>query len=81
MAAPKTMPVVLARTEVQAVLNCVREPRFATCLRLMYGCGLRVGEAVSLEVKDIRGHQTPPLLHIRNGKGGKDRYVPLTRRC
>ncbi len=77
IAEPKTLPVVLSREEVQKVLATVREPRFATCLRLMYHCGLRVGEAVSLEVKDILGRQNPPRLHLRNAKGGKDRYVPL----
>ena len=77
IAEPKTVPVVLSRAEVQKVLGVVREPRFAVCLRLMYYCGLRVGEAVSLEVGDILGRQSPPRLHIRNAKGGKDRYVPL----
>lgn len=77
VADPKTMPRVLGREEVQRVLATVREPRFAICLRLMYYCGLRVSEAVSLEVKDILGGQNPPRLHIRNAKGGKDRYVPL----
>jgi integrase/recombinase XerD len=77
IAEPKTLPVVLSRAEVQRVLDCVREARFAICLRLMYHCGLRVGEAVSLEVKDILGRQSPPRLHIRNAKGGKDRYVPV----
>jgi integrase/recombinase XerD len=77
VAEPQTLPTVLSRQEVQQVLTVVREPRFAVCLRLMYYCGLRVGEAVALEVKDILGHQHPPCLHIRNGKGGKDRYVPL----
>jgi len=36
-----------------------------------------VGEAVAIEVRDIHGKETPPRLHIRNGKGGKDRYVPM----
>jgi integrase/recombinase XerD len=74
---PKSLPVVLSRAEVQQVLAAVREPCFATCLRLMYYCGLRVGEAVSLQVRDILGRQDPPRLHIRDAKGGKDRYVPL----
>jgi site-specific recombinase XerD len=74
---PKSLPTVLARTEVQKVLEAVREPRLATCLRLMYHCGLRVGEAVTLEVRDILGRQNPPRLHIRDAKGGKDRFVPL----
>jgi len=77
IAEPKTVPLVLSREEVQRVLDAVREPRFATCLRLMYHCGLRVGEAVTLEVQDILGHQTPPRLHLRNAKGGKERQVPL----
>lgn len=77
IAQPKTLPRVLARQEVQALLGAVREPRYALCLRLMYYCGLRISEAVSLRVKDIRGKANPPALHIRNGKGGKDRLVPL----
>ena len=79
IAEPKTLPVVLGRQEVQQLLAVVREPRFAVCLRLMYYCGLRVGEAVSLEVRDILSRQDPPRLHLRNCKGGKDRYVPLPR--
>lgn len=77
VAEPKTVPVVLSRQEVQKLLRTVREPRFAVCLRLMYYCGLRVSEAVSLQVRDIESGHTPPRLHIRNGKGGKDRYVPI----
>jgi integrase len=77
IAEPDVLPLVLARSEVAALLDAVREPRFRTCLRLMYHCGLRVGEAVGIDVKDVHGKETPPRLHIRNGKGGKDRYVPL----
>jgi integrase/recombinase XerD len=78
IAEPEVLPMVLSRQEVQQVLAAVREPRFRTCLRLMYHCGLRVGETVRIEVQDIHGRENPPRLHIRNGKGGKDRYVPLS---
>jgi site-specific recombinase XerD len=74
---PLVLPVVLSRAEVQTVLNAVKEPRFRVCLRLMYYCGLRVSEAVGLQIKDIHGRENPPRLHIRDGKGGKDRYVPI----
>lgn len=77
IAEPQVLPQVLTREEVSAVLGAVREPRFATCLRLIYHTGLRIGEAVSIEVHDIKGRETPPRLHIRNAKGGKDRYVPI----
>ena len=77
IAEPQVLPVVLSRAEVQAVLGAVREPRFRSCLRLIYHCGLRVGETVAIEVQDLHGRETPPRLHVRNGKGGKDRFVPL----
>jgi integrase/recombinase XerD len=77
IAEPQVLPVVLSRTEVHALLKAIIEPRFRTVLALMYHCGLRVGEAVTIEVRDIHGRVTPPRLHIRNGKGGKDRFVPL----
>lgn len=72
---PEPLPFVLSRDEVSALLNAIREPRFRTCLRLIYHCGLRVGETVLIEVRDIDGKGG--RIHIRNGKGGKDRYVPL----
>jgi site-specific recombinase XerD len=77
IAEPEVLPIVLARAEVAALMGALREPRFRTCLRLMYHCGLRVGETVAIEVRDLHGRETPPRLHIRNGKGGKDRYVPM----
>ena len=77
IAEPQVLPIVLSRAEVHALLGAVREPRFRTALRLIYHCGLRVGEAVRIQIQDIRGRESPPRLHIRNGKGGKDRFVPI----
>ena len=77
IAEPQVLPLVLSRTEVQSLLAALTEPRFRTCLRLMYHCGLRVGEAVCLQVTDIHGRVAPPRLHLRNCKGGKDRFVPI----
>ena len=78
VAQPLELPAVLSRQEVKNVLAAVREPRFRTCLRLMYHCGLRVGEAVRIRVQDIFGRENPPRLLVREGKGGKQRYVPLS---
>lgn len=72
------LPRVLSREEVQRVLGVLRVERFRVCLRLIYGCGLRVGEAVGIQVTDIDGAQL--RLHLRNAKGGRDRCVPLTAR-
>lgn len=77
VAEPRTVPMVLSREQVQRLFSFVREPRFLMCLRVMYYCGLRISEALSLQVRDIDSKAVPPRLHIRNGKGGKDRFVPL----
>ena len=73
----KKLPVVLSRNEVRQVLACVRLCHYRVCLTTIYACGLRVREAVQLEVGDIDSDRE--LVHIRQGKGSKDRYVPLPR--
>ena len=69
------LPVVLTREEVKRLLKTVKEDRFGVPLRLIYLCGLRLSEALHIEVSDI--DREGRRLHIRNGKGGKDRSVPL----
>lgn len=79
IAPPQTLPLVLAREQVAAVLGALREPRYRTALAFIYHTGLRVGEAVRVEVRDLKETHSPhPRLHVRCGKGGKDRYVPLS---
>jgi site-specific recombinase XerD len=70
----KKLPVVLTRAEVARLFAVVREPRFRTLFRLIYACGLRIGEALNLEVRDLR---EPGRVHLRETKGRKERYVPL----
>jgi integrase/recombinase XerD len=78
IAPPQTLPLVLAREQVATVLKAVQLPRYRTVLGLIYHTGLRVGEAVRIELRDLRDTHTPhPRLHVRCGKGGKDRFVPL----
>lgn len=72
----KTLPTVLSRPEVAKLLNAIRSPQFRVVLRLTYHCGLRIGEAVSLRVQDIKAEQGH--LHLRDTKGGKERCVPIT---
>lgn len=72
------LPRVLSRAEVAALFAVVRVLRFRVVLRLLYGCGLRIGEALALEVGDIRAKGcVHPTLLVRDGKGGKSRIVPL----
>jgi site-specific recombinase XerD len=75
----KKLPVVLSRVEVHAILARVRRQPYRVCLTTIYACGLRLLEGVCLQVKEIDGERQ--LLHICQGKGGKDRYVPLPSAC
>ncbi len=74
----KKLPVVLSVSEVEHVLRCVHQPRYRICLSTIYGCGLRLQEGLHLQVGDIDAERR--LIHVRHGKGNKDRYVPLPER-
>jgi integrase/recombinase XerD len=74
----RKLPVVLSVEEVQRILGCVRRARYRVCLSLIYACGLRLLEGVRLPVADVDGARM--VIHVRHGKGGQDRYVPLPRR-
>ena len=71
----KKLPVVLSRSEVHQILSGLRRWHYRVCLTMIYACGLRLREGVYLQVGDIDGARQ--LLHVRQGKGGRDRYVPL----
>ena len=72
------LPVILSATEVRKILSCVAQFDHRVCLTLIYSCGLRLGEGLDLQVPDIDSGRM--LLHIRGGKGNRDRYVPLPQR-
>ena len=72
------LPVVLSPQEVRALLALVANPRAQMCLKIIYACGLRLREGTQLQVSDIDPHRM--LVRVRQGKGGKDRYVPLAER-
>jgi integrase/recombinase XerD len=71
----KKLPVVLSREEVWSLLDRVRRPQARMSLILMYTCGLRVSEALHLRIQDIDSQRM--VVWVRNGKGDKDRSVPL----
>ena len=71
----KKLPVVLSTEEVKRVLNCVHRFPYQICLHTIYACGLRLLEGTRLRVKDIDSERK--MIHVVQGKGNKDRYVPL----
>ena len=72
------LPVILSAQEVRRVLAQVKGLDHRVCLTTIYSCGLRLGEGLRLQVSDVDSQRM--FLHIRGGKGNKDRYVPLPER-
>ena len=70
-----TLPPVLTREQVKALLKHIRLRRYRTPLKLIYCCGLRLSECLQLTKHDIIGSENK--LRIRAGKGNKDRTIPL----
>ena len=72
------LPVVLSREEVSRLLNLIRRPQARMSCLMMYSCGLRASEATHLQVTDIDSQRM--VIHVRAGKGNRDRYVLLPER-
>ncbi|KAF0216305.1 MAG: phage integrase family [Geobacteraceae bacterium] len=72
---PKKLPAVLSQEEIARILSCVQTPHNRAFLITAYSCGLRLQEALYLEVGDIDSDRM--LIHVHRGKGAKDRMVPL----
>ena len=69
------LPTVLSLAEVRAILAAVSTPQNKAYLTAVYSCGLRLHEALYLQVSDIDSDRM--RIHVHRGKGAKDRYVPL----
>ncbi len=72
----RRIPQLLTRAEVARILAVAEGLERRVMLATCYGCGLRVSELVALRIRDIDGERR--LLHIEQGKGGKDRQVVLS---
>ena len=73
----RKLPVVLSTEEVRRMLSFVKVQRHYAFLSTTYSCGLRLQEALNLQVGDISSDRL--VIHVRNGKGARDRYVPLPK--
>jgi len=69
------LPTVLSTNEVRSILTTVNTPQNKAYLTTAYSCGLRLHEALNLQVSDIDADRM--RIHVHRGKGAKDRYVPL----
>lgn len=71
----RVLPDILSAKEIERTINGTRELRYQTFLLTVYSMGLRLGEAIRLEVSDIDSDRG--RVHVHQGKGRKDRFVFL----
>jgi site-specific recombinase XerD len=74
----RTLPDILSLAEVGELFDAIGAIKYRVIAMTAYGAGLRVSEACTLQVPDIDSRRH--LIHVRRGKGGKDRYVMLPAR-
>ncbi len=71
----RSLPDILTPDELSLIINSTREARYQTYILTAFSMGLRLGEALNLKIGDIDAKRV--RVHIRKGKGRKDRFVAL----
>ena len=74
----KRLPDILTPQQVSSLITHTRQARYQVFFLTLYSMGLRLSEGLNLTVHDIDSQTM--RVHIREGKGGKDRMVPLPQR-
>jgi len=69
------LPMILSRNEVAALISSTKNLKHRFLLSFLYGTGLRIGELINLKINDIDGDRK--MVFVREGKGLKDRMVPI----
>lgn len=72
----KALPVVIAKAQVYTIISNCNNLKHKTMLVLLYSSGIRISELLNLKIKDIDSSRM--TLFIKDAKGNKDRYVPLS---
>lgn len=74
----KTLPVVLNKKEIVALLSAIQNPKYYAIASTLYGAGLRLSECLNLKLQDIDSENM--LITVRDGKGKKDRQTILSKK-
>ena len=73
----KRIPEYLEADEINAIIRAAPNPKAKLLMLEQWRAGLRVSEALDLEVRDLSLDTATPTLRVRSGKGGKTRLVPV----
>ncbi len=76
----RKLPVVLSIEEVKRLLWCVNNLKHRVLLKTIYSAGLRVSEALRLQLHHIESDPSRMLIRVEQGKGRKDRYTVLSKK-
>lgn len=76
---PRKLPEYLEAHEVEAIIRATDNPRAKLLMLEQWRAGLRIAEALALEVSDLSLDAEPPTLRVRAGKGNRPRIVPMHR--
>jgi site-specific recombinase XerD len=79
MKTPLTLPVVLTREEIAALIGGITNIKHRAVVEVMYASGVRLAECIDLQLCDIV--RAEMLLHVARGKGAKERYTLLSHRA
>jgi len=74
----RPLPKIMSMEEVSTLLHSVKNQKHRMMLALIYACGLRSGELISMRFADIQSSRM--MIHIKAAKGNKDRLVPLSQK-
>ena len=74
---PKPLPEYLEANEVDALIRAAPNSRAALLFLVQWRAGLRVSEALALDVRDLSLDSGLPTIHVRRGRGSKPRIVPV----
>jgi integrase/recombinase XerD len=74
--APRRLPTILSVEEVTQLIDAADRLSHRTMVMVLYSTGMRTAALLHLQVADIDSRRM--LIHIQHGKGGRDRYVPLS---
>ncbi len=72
----KRLPDVLSTNEIKEMIKVTENPKHRLVLQILYSCGLRLGELIKLKWEDIDFSRN--MIHVKSGKGDKDRIVMLS---
>jgi len=72
----RTLPKVIAKTDVEKMLTSIPNLKHKTALTVIYACGLRRSELINLRLEDLDSKRR--TMTIANGKGQKDRVLPVS---